>query len=126
MERMFGEFIKNLRMDRKMTLRDVEEKAQISNAYLSQVESGERSVPSMKILAKLAEVYGVPLSVLNNKAEDQLRYDRDKTKTKKGDSKMPAPDTDFICRGYENLSEDNKQALKKFLQHLQNEDKEKK
>lgn len=125
MERMFGEFLKQLRIDRKMTLRDVEEKAQISNAYLSQVESGERSVPSMKILAKLAEVYGVPLSVLNNKAEDQLRYDRDKTKAKKDDSKMPAPDTDFICRGYEKLEEENKQALKKFLQSLTRDEKEK-
>lgn len=145
MGKIFGEYLKQLREDRKMTLRDVEEKAHISNAYLSQVERGERSTPTMKILIKLAEVYGVKVSVLNNKAEEELKSkieelknetERLKTKTEKLKSEiemgakkradLPAPDTNFICRGYENLSEENKQTLKKFLQHLQSDQKEKK
>ena len=124
MSGIFGEFIRQLRTDRKMTLRDVEKKAQISNAYLSQVESGERGIPTMKTLARLAQVYGVPISLLTGKAEAELQYQKDKSKEGKKESKPPAPDTAFICRGYENLSEDNKQTLKKFLQHLENEEKD--
>ena len=80
MGRIFGEYIKDLRVDRKLTLREVEEKVHISNAYLSQVERGERGTPTMKILVKLAEVYGVPVSVLGDKAEaDNIQIDRRQT-----------------------------------------------
>ncbi len=116
----FGKFLRELREDRKMTLRDVEEKIHISNAYLSQVESGQRSIPTMRILSKLAECYGCKVETLTNAAEAELRHSKARS------DEPPAPGAKFICRGYENLSEPNKQALKKFLQHLQREEKEKK
>lgn len=120
MGKQFGKFLRELREDRKMTLRDVEEKIHISNAYLSQVETGERSIPTVRILAKLAECYGCPVATLTNAAEGELKHEKSKS------NEPPAPGAEFICRGYENLSEPNKQALKKFLQHLQREEKEKK
>lgn len=124
MGKIFGNFLKELRLDRKMTLRDVEKQAKVSNAYLSQVERGERGTPTMKILVKLAEVYGIPVSTLSNKAEDELRCEKEqKSKTKGQKSEMPAPDTEFICRGYENLSEEKKKTLKNLLQWLKSEDK---
>ncbi|MBI5407928.1 MAG: helix-turn-helix transcriptional regulator [Nitrospirae bacterium] len=116
----FGKFLRELREDRKMTLRDVEEKIHISNAYLSQVESGQRSIPTMRILSKLAECYGCKVETLTNAAEAELRHSKSTL------DEPPAPGAEFICRGYENLNEGNKQALKKFLQHLQREEKEKK
>jgi transcriptional regulator with XRE-family HTH domain len=116
---LFGEFLRKLREDRDMTLRDVEDKIHISNAYLSQVESGQRNIPTMRILSKLAEVYGCNVEALTNAAEAELRNKKTKSE------EPPAPGADFICRGYENLNEGNKQALKKFLQHLQREEKEK-
>lgn len=122
MGKIFGEFIKDLRIDRKMTLRDVEKEAKISNAYLSQVERGERGTPTMKILVRLAEVYGVPVSTLSDRAEAELRHESNESKKEE----VLAPDTKFICRGYENLSAENKQTLKKFLQHLQSDNKGKK
>ena len=120
MGKQFGEFLKKLREDRNMTLRDVEQKIHISNAYLSQVESGQRSIPTIRILSKLAECYGCNVAALTNAAEAELKHEETKS------TESPAPDARFICRGYENLSEPNKQALKKFLQHLQREEKEKK
>jgi len=144
MKSKFGEDLKKLREDRKLTLREVEEQAHISNAYLSQVERGERGVPTMKVLAKLAQVYGVPISLLNQKAEAQLKLStlqwgimnsiqKRKDKSYKsegsilGDAKeIPVPDTDYICRAYASLSEEKKQALKNYLQFLQNEPKSKK
>jgi transcriptional regulator with XRE-family HTH domain len=118
MGKKFGEYLKQLRDDRKMTLRDVEEKAKISNAYLSQVENGQRSIPTMRILSRLAQAYGVPASHLAEKAEEEIQKHKIESKGPK-----PAPETEFISRGYEKLSDENKQALKKFLQHLQNEER---
>jgi len=118
----FGEILRKLREDRGLTLRQVEEKAKVSNAYLSQVERGERGIPSIRILTRLAEVYGTSILTLTQKAEDTIKHKNHNT----GETKIPAPDTNFICRGYENLSEENKQALKKFLHHLESMDKGKK
>ena len=117
MGQKFGKFLKQLREERNMTLRDVEEQAHISNAYLSQVENGLRSVPTMKILAKLADAYGVPVSHLAEQAEAEIREQDMETQS------VPAPDTQFVCRGYETLSEDNKKALKSFLEHLRSQQK---
>lgn len=127
MGKTFGEYLKKLRTDRKLTLREVEKDFHISNGYLSQVERGERSTPTMKILMKLAMAYGVPLSVLSHEAEAEMRLEiqqREKNAENGGyEEIMPNPDTEFICRGYENLSEEKKRTLKDFLQYLQKEDK---
>jgi len=117
MGQKFGKFLKQLREERNMTLRDVEEQAHISNAYLSQVENGQRSVPTMKILAKLADAYGVPVSHLAEQAEAEIREQDLDTQS------VPAPDTQFVCRGYEKLSEENKNKLKSFLDYLQSDQK---
>ncbi len=120
MGKQFGKFLKELREDRNMTLRDVEEKIHISNAYLSQVESGQRSIPTIRILSKLAECYGCKVETLTNAAEAELRSEQP------GSNEPPTPGADFICRGYEKLSDANKQALKKYLQYLQEEEKRRK
>ena len=120
MKIVLGGFLRKLREDRKMTLREVERKAQVSNAYLSQVERGERGIPTMKMLVRLAKVYGVPVSALTEKAEAALKigHPKEKYQVDKKKNKIPAPDIDFICRGYENLTEEKKQTLKDFLQFI--------
>lgn len=117
MGKKFGEYLKKLREDRNMTLRDVEEQAKISNAYLSQVETGVRSAPTMKILSRLAEAYGVPVSLLAEQAEAEIRDHKTESRS------TPAPDTEFVCRGYEKLTEENKNKLKSFLDYLQSDQK---
>jgi len=102
-----------------MTLRDVEEMVKISNAYLSQVENGQRGVPTMRILSKLARAYGVSVTVLAEKATAEIR----KQKMESGPN--PSPDTEFVSRGYENLTEENKNKLKSFLDYLQSQQKRK-
>lgn len=63
-----GGFLKTLRATRRMTLRQVEQSAAVSNAYLSQLEQGKISKPSPHILQKLASCYGVPYEDLLAKA----------------------------------------------------------
>ena len=58
-------YLKSLRKIKKgMTLVEVERATGISNSYLSQLETGKRGVPSVRILRKLSECYGVKLSKL--------------------------------------------------------------
>ena len=59
MGKIFGEYLKSLRIDRELTLRKLEEQTHISNGYLSQVERGERNAPTMKILIQIQEHRGI-------------------------------------------------------------------
>jgi transcriptional regulator with XRE-family HTH domain len=108
----FGEYLKKLREERKLTLREVEAKVQISNAYLSQVERGERNIPTFKVLKKLAEAYGVSIDELSKRASQDMSK-------QKMDTSVAAPELEYLCRGYENLTEDGKKELSNFLQYLQ-------
>ncbi len=60
---MLGDFLRSARLARKLTLRAAEEATGISNAYLSQLESGKINQPSPNNLHKLSELYGVSYSV---------------------------------------------------------------
>lgn len=59
-----GEFLKATREQRRMSLRAVEEAIGVSNAYLSQIESGKIKQPSPVILYKLSELYDVSYAQL--------------------------------------------------------------
>jgi len=55
----FGEYLKMLREKQRMSLRDVERRTGVSNAYLGQIEQDKRPPPHPNILKKLASVYDV-------------------------------------------------------------------
>jgi transcriptional regulator with XRE-family HTH domain len=55
----FGEYIKNLREQHKLSLRDVAAKTGMSYSYLTQIEHGRRKAPGPELLKRLAPVYGV-------------------------------------------------------------------
>jgi transcriptional regulator with XRE-family HTH domain len=116
MEKDFGKFLRKLREDRGLTLRQVEETAKISNAYLSQVERGKRRVPHFRVLQRLAGAYGVPISTLVEAAESEM-------KGEPVEENEAAPDVQFVSRGYEKLSEEKRQELKRFLKYLTKEEK---
>lgn len=65
-----GFYLANIRSVKKLTLREVEEATErkVSNAYLSQLETGKISRPSPNVLHALAKVYGVPYDTLMEKA----------------------------------------------------------
>jgi SOS regulatory protein LexA len=65
----FGAYIKDLRKNKKLTIRQLEEKTGVSNAYLSQIENGKKkSLPSPEILMKIHEPLGVAYDELMEKA----------------------------------------------------------
>lgn len=63
----YGNYIKALRESKGLTLRDVEKQTDISNAYLSQLESSKIKQPSPIMLYKLAELYGIKYEILMEK-----------------------------------------------------------
>ena len=59
-----AETLRNVRGIKGVKLRDVEKATGISNAYLSQLETGKAENPSPHVLYKLAQYYGVPYKSL--------------------------------------------------------------
>lgn len=64
-----GDYLRELRLDRDWTLRDVEERSgDISNAHLSQIETGRIERPSEAMLHELALLYEVDFADLAKRA----------------------------------------------------------
>lgn len=63
-----GDELRSIRETRGLTLRAVEKLTGISNAYLSQLETGKIEKPSPNYLHKLAEAYNIPYDLLMEKA----------------------------------------------------------
>lgn len=65
-----GEYLAVIRNNRRMSLRAVEDKTnkQVSNAYLSQIETGKIQQPSPNILHALAEAYEISFDQLMENA----------------------------------------------------------
>ena len=61
--------VKEIRTERSLTQTNVSEKAGITQAYLSQIENGKRSM-SIVTAVKLANVFGVTLDELIKESEE--------------------------------------------------------
>jgi len=59
-----GSFIAAARQHQQLTLRAVETRTGISNAYLSQLETGKIRSPSPVMLQKLSDLYGIPYTTV--------------------------------------------------------------
>ncbi len=60
----FGDYLREMRKAAGLTLRQVEAIVGVSNAYLSQVETGKRPAPRPETIKKLAEAYRAPVEEL--------------------------------------------------------------
>ena len=95
-----GEFIRTQRKLAKLSLRDVAEKARVSNPYLSQVERGKHE-PSVRVLRAIAAALDMSPETLLARAG--LLDDADTT---------PAPsNTTDAIRGDDALTPEQKDAL---------------
>ncbi len=54
-----GEVLKEIRLSKKITQKQVGERTSISQPFLSQLEAGLKN-PSPKMLKRLSDLYGVP------------------------------------------------------------------
>lgn len=79
----FPAYLHELRKSRRLSLKQVEAKAGVSNAYLSQLERGIRKPPHPEILQRLAKAYEVPVEdllaeagFLENKADKGITREK--------------------------------------------------
>ncbi|MCF7859642.1 MAG: helix-turn-helix transcriptional regulator [Candidatus Cloacimonetes bacterium] len=61
-----AKFIKKKRNELNFTLRDIEEKTGISNAYFSQLENAKIKNPSIKVLRKISDFFKIPFENIMN------------------------------------------------------------
>lgn len=71
----FGSYVRELRNNKNMSLKEVAEETGISASYLNRLETGVRQAPSFPILEKIAQCFGVDTLQLcqvamNNKSGD--------------------------------------------------------
>lgn len=68
----FARNIKDIRKQKNMTLKDLEERTGYSNSYLSQIENGHKGIPSQETLIKIAKGLDVSLKTMSELADKQL------------------------------------------------------
>jgi HTH-type transcriptional regulator, competence development regulator len=109
--RRIGDYLRELRIVKDMSLREVEKatKNTVSNAYLSQLESGKISNPSPHILKSLAEAYNVVYDELMAAAG----YIHSTNKKKSGVAFFNEND----------ISENEKEQLLAYLKFIRNQKK---
>lgn len=90
----FGNYIRNIRKEKKLTIRQVELYSGVSNSYLSLLENGKRDIPSPDILKKLARVYKISYTNLMNKAG----YIEDKVDNNKNENNLIIAETNTKYR----------------------------
>jgi transcriptional regulator with XRE-family HTH domain len=61
---LLGQFLKEIRLQKGLSLGDVEEKTFISRSYLSRIENSNRDNPSLQIIGRLSECLGIEFSTI--------------------------------------------------------------
>lgn len=77
-----GDYIKNVRKEKKITSRKLAELSQVSQAYISQLETGKHSSPSPDVLERIAVALNVPYLDLMTQAgyiDEQIKDAFEKT-----------------------------------------------
>lgn len=111
----FGEVIKKIRTDRDLTLKAAAELTGIAEAYLWQLENGERKSPRPETIKKLADGYGIPVQHLLACAG----YMPTKEETKEEVEQIKKT---HLFRDYQKLSDTGKKELENYLQYLKGKD----
>lgn len=102
-----GNYLKEARLAKGLSLRAVEDETGISNAYLSQLESGKVKQPSPVTLHDLSVLYGVSYANLMVLAGYPV------PSRKKID-----PETDRILARFGSVSNEEADALSEYLSFL--------
>jgi transcriptional regulator with XRE-family HTH domain len=100
-----GEFIRSQRRLANLSLRELAERTNVSNPYLSQIERGMHE-PSVRVLRSIARALNVSAETLLAQAG---LLERDEHQTA-GDGRRP-PDTESAIRADPALSDAQKEAL---------------
>ncbi|MBZ5733772.1 helix-turn-helix domain-containing protein [Nocardioides sp. TRM66260-LWL] len=88
--RMLGDVLRDERMQRGMTLREVSAEARVSLGYISEIERGQKEASS-ELLASLCSALGVPLSSVLRSVSDAVATEERAVAEALGATPMPVP-----------------------------------
>jgi transcriptional regulator with XRE-family HTH domain len=71
-----GEVLRDIRMSKRQTLRQVAARAAVALGYLSEIERGQKEVSS-ELLFSIAEALDVPISQIMREVSDRLAMAED-------------------------------------------------
>lgn len=108
---VLGAELRRIRKARGVTLRAVEEATGISNAYLSQLETGKITRPSPKFLYKLAEFYKVPY-------EELMKYAGYVAEDRVGDERKRGRLSAAALATMTDLTPEEEEELMKYAEYL--------
>jgi XRE family transcriptional regulator of biofilm formation len=74
---MIGDRVKNLRLEKHMSLSELADQAGVAKSYLSSLERNLQSNPSIQFLEKIASVLHVPVDHLIHEQIDTSNLDSD-------------------------------------------------
>ncbi|MGB5157275.1 helix-turn-helix domain-containing protein [Desulfobacterium sp. N47] len=111
------EVLKELRTAKDLSLRQVEKKTGVSNAYLSQLENGKIKEPSPHILHKLAEVYDTSYNNLMKLAGYIHKIE--------GENVSKKIMSDVAFKAMTELNDDEKEAVLEYIEFIRNKRKKK-
>jgi transcriptional regulator with XRE-family HTH domain len=75
--RQLGDVLRNERMRRGMTLRELSSEARISLGYISEIERGQKEASS-ELLASLCDALEVPLSAVLREVSDSTAVEEER------------------------------------------------
>jgi HTH-type transcriptional regulator, competence development regulator len=102
-----GQYLWDLRAVKKLTQRQAEEATGVSNAYLSQIETGKITQPSPQVLLKIADAYEASYQ----KLMELSGHIKPKTESDERRGRLPTFAT-------EDLSDDEEEELLKYLGYI--------
>jgi len=105
-----GDYLKASRRATGLSLRGVEAKTQITNGYLSQIESNSVERPSPNVLYKLAETYGLDYGDLLVRAGHRV--------PQKESAERPEVLGGIPLRALEDLTEEEQAELRNYLAYI--------
>ena len=108
--RAFGAYLRAHRTAAQLSLRELAERAQISNPYLSQIERGLHQ-PSVTVIRSLAEALDLSAEVLLAEAAGLRRVAGNGPGGEKASRRAAPADVETAIRADDGLSRPQKQAL---------------
>jgi SOS regulatory protein LexA len=112
-EKLFGEYLKQLRNERRLSLRQLEKLSGVSNAYLSLLERGKKGIPSPDILKK---IHG-PLDVSYDELMEKAGYISSDLRSEL------LPETILAMEGYDDLNQLIENAADYFINSVTHQSK---
>lgn len=128
--RSFGQYLKSLRLNKRLTLTRLAELTGFSASYLSRIERGERNIPNARLLKAMAPHLGIPAEELLTAAGYLNGTDRETQKKSEPppywDDIIRDPAIDAVLREIGLLTKSEKEGLLLYLQAIKLQRKKKK